>query len=204
MIHNNAPKSSIHQSRFVWRFGKLKDNIYKILLRKCNVIWKTIDYRLMKLKKRLVFVPLITLDSPLSAHSAELWGVLLCVHNSYQVFVLMQFCSMQSIVKLGNVITILTSPKCRIYVSEKRVSFGSDNGASPIRSQSIIWTNAGIVFNWTLWNKLLWNLNRNLYIFIQENALKMSPGNFQPFSRLQCVNGCNLIRMLNNTSLMTL
>ena len=35
--------------------------------------------------------------------------------------------------------------------------------------------------NWTLRNKLQWNLNRNSYIFIQENALKISSGKWRPF-----------------------
>ena len=39
------------------------------------------------------------------------------------------------------------------------------------------WTNV----DWTLWNKLQWNLNRNSYIFIKENALKMTPGKWWPF-----------------------
>ena len=43
---------------------------------------------------------------------------------------------------------------------------GSDNGLSPGRRQAITRTNAG------LGNKLQWNLNRNWYIFIQENAFE--------------------------------
>ena len=38
-----------------------------------------------------------------------------------------------------------------------------------IPRQAIIWINAGVI-NWTLVNKLQWNINRNLYIFIQENT----------------------------------
>ena len=46
------------------------------------------------------------------------------------------------------------------------------------------------VVNWTLWNKFQWNLYRNLYVFIQENAFE----NFvwklvDILSRPQCVNG---------------
>ena len=46
----------------------------------------------------------------------------------------------------------------------------SDNGVSPDQCQAIIqcWN----IFNWTLGNKLQWNLNQNSYIFIQENALE--------------------------------
>ena len=48
----------------------------------------------------------------------------------------------------------------------KLTIIGSDNGLSPSRRQPIIWT------NWTLWNKIQWNFNRNPYIFIQENAFE--------------------------------
>ena len=48
----------------------------------------------------------------------------------------------------------------------KLTIIGSDKGLSPRRHQAIVW---GIV-NWTLGNKLQWNLNRISYIFIQENA----------------------------------
>ena len=48
---------------------------------------------------------------------------------------------------------------------------GSDNGLSPGRRQAITCTNAGILLiGWTLGNKLLWNLNQNLHIFIHENV----------------------------------
>ena len=48
----------------------------------------------------------------------------------------------------------------------------SDDGLSPGRRQSIIWTSAGILLVWTLRTKLMWNSNRNSYIFIQENAFE--------------------------------
>ena len=44
----------------------------------------------------------------------------------------------------------------------KRTIIGSDNGLSPGRRQAIIWINVEIL--------LIGNLNRNSYIFIQENA----------------------------------
>ena len=49
---------------------------------------------------------------------------------------------------------------------------GSDNDLSPDQHQAIIRTNAGIV-NWTLGNKLQWNINENSNIFIQENVLEI-------------------------------
>ena len=61
----------------------------------------------------------------------------------------------------------------------KLTIIGSDNGLSPGRRQAIIWTNAGIV-NWTLGNKLQWNLNRNLNIFMQLMQLKVSSGKWRP------------------------
>ena len=47
---------------------------------------------------------------------------------------------------------------------------GSDTGLSPAPSHYLnqCWN----IVNWTPGNKLQWNLNRNLYIFIQENALE--------------------------------
>ena len=46
---------------------------------------------------------------------------------------------------------------------------GSDNGLSPGRRHYLnqCWN----IVNWTFRNKLQWNFNRNLNIFIQENAL---------------------------------
>ena len=46
-----------------------------------------------------------------------------------------------------------------------------ENGLSPDRRQAIIWTNAGKLLIWTLGTNQ-WNLKRNSYIFIQENALE--------------------------------
>ena len=47
---------------------------------------------------------------------------------------------------------------------------GSDNGLSPGRRQAIIWKKCSNIVNWTLRNKVQWNLNPNSYIFIQENV----------------------------------
>ena len=43
---------------------------------------------------------------------------------------------------------------------------------SPGRRQAIIWTNAVKIVNWTIGNKIQWDLNRNLCIFIQENVFE--------------------------------
>ena len=48
---------------------------------------------------------------------------------------------------------------------------GSDDGLSPGWSQAMIWTNGGILRIETLETDL--NLNRNSYIFIQENAFEI-------------------------------
>ena len=66
---------------------------------------------------------------------------------------------------------------CNTYASEinsldrmthicvsKLTTIGSGNCLSPARHQTAIWTNAGIL----VIEKIQWNLNRNLYIFIQE------------------------------------
>ena len=46
------------------------------------------------------------------------------------------------------------------------------------------------IVNWTLGNRLQWNLNRNSYIFIQENAFENVVYEMAAiFSRLQFVNG---------------
>ena len=45
---------------------------------------------------------------------------------------------------------------------------GSDNGLSPGWRQAIIWTNTGILLTGPLGTKLEWNLNRNVYIFINK------------------------------------
>ena len=51
----------------------------------------------------------------------------------------------------------------------KTTIIGLHNGLSPGRRQAIIWTNAGILLIVHL-GKNQWNIDRNSYIFIQENA----------------------------------
>ena len=48
----------------------------------------------------------------------------------------------------------------------------SDNGLLPGWCQSIIWTNDKSIVNWTIDNKLLWNLNLNSNIFTKKNAFE--------------------------------
>ena len=50
----------------------------------------------------------------------------------------------------------------------KLTIIGSDNGLSPDRRQAITWNSAGILFVGHLWT----NFDRNLYIFVQENAFE--------------------------------
>ena len=58
-----------------------------------------------------------------------------------------------------------------MYASVNQVSIGLDNGLSPIRRQTIIWTNAGLLSVRPLGtNKLQWILNQNTKLFIHENA----------------------------------
>ena len=62
---------------------------------------------------------------------------------------------------------------------------GSDNGLLPGLRQAIIWTNAGILFIWPLG----WNVNRNSYIFIHENACENVACEMAAILSLpQCVN----------------
>ena len=56
-----------------------------------------------------------------------------------------------------------------ICVSES-VSFGSDNGLSPISAPSHYLNQCWIIVNWTLRNKRQWNFNQNTKLFIHENA----------------------------------
>ena len=54
----------------------------------------------------------------------------------------------------------------------KLTIIGPDNGLSPGRRQSIISKQCWNIVDLNLRNKLQWNLKRNAYIFIQENAFK--------------------------------
>ena len=54
----------------------------------------------------------------------------------------------------------------------KLTTTSPDNGLSPGGCQTIICTNAGILVNSTLRNKLQWNFNQNSHIFIEENAFE--------------------------------
>ena len=59
-----------------------------------------------------------------------------------------------------------------MYASAKRAIIGSDNGLAPGRRQAIILNQCWHIVNWTLRNKLQWNLNQNSYIFIHKNAIE--------------------------------
>ena len=52
----------------------------------------------------------------------------------------------------------------------KLTTIGSDNGLSLRQRQAIFWTNAGVLLIEPLGTKFSENLNRNPYIFTQENA----------------------------------
>ena len=67
----------------------------------------------------------------------------------------------------------------------------SDNGLSPAAwsAPSHYLNQCWDIVNWTLGNKLQWNHNRNLYIFIQENTQKNVVWEMAAIlSRPQCVN----------------
>ena len=64
---------------------------------------------------------------------------------------------------------------------------GSDNGLAPARRHYLnqCWN----IVNWTLGNKFQWNLNRNLYTFIQENVFENVWKMAAILSWPQCVKG---------------
>ena len=74
----------------------------------------------------------------------------------------------------------------------KLIIIGSDNGLSPDRRQAIIWTNAGILLIGPLETNQ-WNLDRNSYAFIQENAFEDAVWKMAAIlPRPQCVNHIKL------------
>ena len=82
---------------------------------------------------------------------------------------------------------------------------GSDNGLSPWTAPSHYLNQCWNIVNWTLGNKLQWNLNRNLYIFIQENPLENVVWKMAAIlSRPQCVNpsGVETRIFLDNLSIL--
>ena len=67
----------------------------------------------------------------------------------------------------------------------KLTIIGSDNGLLPSHYLNQCWNNV----DWTLRNKLQWNLNRNYFIFFQENAFQNVVYEMVVILyRLQCVN----------------
>ena len=54
----------------------------------------------------------------------------------------------------------------------KLTTIDADNDLSHSRHHAIIWTNVGILFNGPHRNTLQWNVNRNVYICIQEDTFK--------------------------------
>ena len=58
---------------------------------------------------------------------------------------------------------------------------GSDNGLSPGRRQAIIWTNAGMLFNWTLRTNFSEILSEIHTFSFKQMRLKMSSGKWRPY-----------------------
>ena len=58
-----------------------------------------------------------------------------------------------------------------IYMGELD-STGSGNGVLPIRQTSHYRNQCWLIVNWTLRNKLQWNLNQNTKLFIRENSFE--------------------------------
>ena len=67
----------------------------------------------------------------------------------------------------------IDSPECRIYASVNWVSIGSDNQwfvSYSVRSHNL--NQCWIIVNWTLGNKLQWNLIKIKKLFIHENTFE--------------------------------
>ena len=60
-------------------------------------------------------------------------------------------------------------------------SVDSDNGLFSWTAPSHYLNQCWDIIDWILRNKLQWNFNQNSYIFIQENAFKLSSGKCRPF-----------------------
>ena len=64
----------------------------------------------------------------------------------------------------------------RIYVSSNWVITGSGNGLTPARRKVITWSKIYLaIVNWTLEDKLDWNLYQNAKRFFRKNAFEISP-----------------------------
>ena len=71
----------------------------------------------------------------------------------------------------------------------KLTTIGSDNGLSPGQRQAIIWSNAGILFNWTLGTNFSEILSEIDSFSFKQMRLKMSFGKWRPY----CL-GLNVLR----------
>ena len=65
----------------------------------------------------------------------------------------------------------------------KLTTIGSDNGLSTGRRQAIIWSNAGILLNWTSGTNFSEMLIEIDTFSFKQMRLKMSSGKWRPFSR---------------------
>ena len=63
----------------------------------------------------------------------------------------------------------------------KLTTIGSDNGLSPGRRQAIIWSNAGILLNWTLGTNFSEILSEIDTFSFKQMRLKMSSGKWRPY-----------------------
>ena len=82
----------------------------------------------------------------------------------------------------SSVILVLAHlPKCRIYASVNGVSIGSGNGLSPVRRQTITWTNADVLSIWPLRTNFseIWIEMHNLSF--TKMHLKVSSAKWRPF-----------------------
>ena len=116
---------------------------------------------------------LINLSMPASPHMIIVYPVLFYSQPNGMIWSCVKYTS-------GNSLLMHSGRVTHIFV-RKITIIGWNNGRSTGRRRAIFLTNAGNVVSWTIRNKIHWNLNRNLYIFIHWMLLKMPSASWWPF-----------------------
>ena len=111
-------------------------------------------------------------------NSTVLFIIWRSVTHAYDISIICQY--------LANNIQLIEA-ELRIYASLNWIIIGSDNGVSPVRRLTIIWTNSGILLIGPLATKIQWNVYRNSNIFIQEIVYFVSDSMNQYYSTIHKV-----------------
>ena len=118
------------------------------------------------------------------------WTSVDAITYLYYYFFFLSMCLYFSVIKYVSLnmytsllfIVYLIKAVTHIYVCIGNLTIiGSDNGLSPGSCQAIIWTNVGILVNWTLRNKLQWILIEILIFWLKKMRLKVSSAKSWPF-----------------------